>query len=947
MPANQMIGSVRVTPANAQPGEAVLVEALNPDGTPVDASVNTMINGVRGTRRYLQYDGPGTFNVSAVAGDGSQVESASTAVVVAASPWPTVAIPEGTAEPLALPAAIRRLPLLSATPVLQARAPYHLQFSARDTDDFSANVATHYRDNPAVAEKLDAALAVRLYHWDFGDGTTASTASGFIDHDFSAALAVDEEHRLFDVACSIETASAGNFSVKRTLSVVNAYAVCRNRGVVAPPVVYESHARKVLAAFEASISVQNIEATSLSLVRQRIFYERNGAEVTGPVQPLPASFVLKPHAATTLTLSIPFSQVPADATGIGVVLLGKDAEGRAVHVETYLDVALPDHRSNGLLLRGMALTRIAAVGIDKLLVQPPQEQPRPDEHVGTAAHGLRTLGIDTFQIRQRGVDSHVTVRPTISGGVRTLTPAVRDTFLEANTTPQVSTGFSQVFRQLTDNPAARDALFTEVSPSSTSRYDFRLADIDATALRGLSDFAKNLRLNLPAVREGADCDPDNLPDAEDGWTCQIKQNGGKDEMIEWHRHAGFLNARKGDLLLAPGGPSSFIGGLLRQVSPPQHYGPIGIMTRNHDMVTHSTFSEDRLNDHPNGSISLPFGLADEPAPTDGFEPDVLRYGWPGVVTQWVKGAVGPEGKLADLAHMPAPGQAETEIDAVDPEGKVRPIAPFNKYAETSFSAGEWEIVPPLVVKPDPLEETDEVRARLHSIADAALAENGKSHYRFFCYTDAGIGLTLAAPPEAGWASGTFPSVCSSFIWTVLSRAGVHMEASQPMTTSADLEPRDISGGAEVGDQSLDGLYLYRAEEREVAAQWLHEKLKTKVAGELKDRVKAAAAKAGVDLTDQLTGLAGSLIEGFSDIGDDVANQMVNAFASDDASTSAKDSDAWKHLADSRAVSPDNTMFWDEPSTGGLYGYVVPAAYALGRVEQAPHYVWKYVPTHGA
>jgi hypothetical protein len=935
MPEN-LIGSVRVTPANARPGESVLVEVLAPDGRPVDPSLNVMVNGIRGARRYIQYSGPGTFDVSALASAGSHSESTNAAVVVAATSWPTVAAPEGAAS-IEVPQQIRRLPLLSAAPVLETRAPYHLQFAASDTAEFTANMARHYQQDGMLAQQLDAALAIRAYHWDFGDGTSAGTANGFIDHDFSAALAVDQEHRLFDVTCTIDTAGAGTFAVKRTLSVVNSYAVCRNRGVVAPPVIYETHARKVLTAFEVSISVRNLEAVALSLTRQRILYERGDSEVMGAVQVLETPFVLRPLASTMLTIAIPFAQVPADATGIGLVFLGKDGAGRAIHVETHVDVALPDHRTGGLLLRGMALTKVAATGIAKLLVNPP----------GIQTSGSPSLS-ENLLVQERGVA--LSRRPALSrtGSPRPTFQSDGTVFSQVSSTFQPVAGVSQTVRQLTDNEGVRNVIFNGVELSPDIRNTLHLDSNDATRLRVLSDFAKENRLRLPAASEGADCDPDNLPDTgDDSWTCQIKQVNGKDEMVNWHRHAGFLNARKGDLLLAPGGPAGFIGGLLRQVTPPQHYGHIGIMTRNHDMVTHSTFSEERLLDHSNGSISLPFGLADEPAPTDGFTPDVLRYGWPGVVTQWVKGAVGPEGRLADLAHMPAPGEPETEIPAIDPNGKTYPINPFNRYAEAYYSGAEWEIVPPLVVKPDPLEETLEIRARLHAVADAAIAATGKSHYRFFCYTDASIGLNTTVPSEADWPGGTFPSVCSSFIWVLLRRAGVQMEAPRPMATAADLEPKDVSAGAEVGDGAPDGLYLYRANEREVAAKWLHEKLKSKISDELKGRVKAAAEKAGIDLTDQLEGLAGGLIDTFSDIGDDVANQMVNAFASDDASTAAKDSDAWKRLSDSRAVSPDNTLFWDAPSNGGLYGYVVPASYIPARAEQAPHYVWKYVPTHGA
>lgn len=941
MPGN-LIGSIRVTPSAAQPGESVLVEVLSPEGAPVDPSLDVMVNGVRGARQYVQFGDPGTFSISALASDGGIPETAASKVVVSAAAWPDVAAPQG-AEPLQLPEAIKRLPLLTAAPVFENRAPYRLQFAANDTTEFSTNLARLFRpDRAATQDSIDAALAITAYHWDFGEGTTLTTRTGLVDHDFSSALAVDEEHRLFDVTCTINTAGAGPFEVKRTLSVVNAYAVCRNRGIIAPPVVFESHACKVLTAFEATLSVQNIEAAPLTLTSRRVSYELGDNEVVGGLETLATPLELRSASLTTLSLTVPFTQVPAAATGIGVVFLGKDAEGRSVHVETHLDVALPDHRTNGLMLRNIAFTRMAALGIDKMLAAQPEEtRPRRSRRL----QDVRTYR-EALEVQQATIDEGSLFRATHTGW-RALSASARTSIAAAGSTFSGVRDLSPTLHTLTSTGAGRELLLNGVELSQAARDVLHVDDAASPMLRALSDFAIAARLHLPVATEGADCDPDNLPNAEDGWSCQVRQlPDGNDEMIEWHRHAGFVNARKGDLLLAPGGPAGFIGGLLRQVTPPQHYGHIGIMTRNHDMVTHSTFSEERLNDHPNGSISI-LGLVDEPAPTDGFVPEVLKYGWPGVVTQWVKGAVGPEGKLADTAHMPAPGAPETEIDAVDPDGKVYKIAPFDKYAAASYIGGQWEVVPPLVVKPDPLEETNEVRAKLHAIAEAALAEAGKSHYRFFCYTDAGIGLTLTAPPEAEWAQGTYPSVCSSFIWLLLNRAGVHMEGPGTVALPGDLEPLDVSpGGAEVGDGSLDGLYLYRADERAAAAEWLHEKLKSKVAAGIKEKVKAAADKAGIDLTDQLTGIVGDLIETFSDIGDDVANQMVNAFASDDSSTAAKDSDAWQHLSDSRAVSPDNTLFWDPPSKGGLYGYVVPASYSPGRTEWAPRYVWKYAPTKG-
>src|SRR5216110_1843687 len=92
----------------------------------------------------------------------------------------------------------------------------------------------------------------------------------------------------------------------------------------------------------------------------------------------------------------------------------------------------------------------------------------------------------------------------------------------------------------------------------------------------------------------------------------------------------------------------------------------------------------------------------------------------------------------------------------------------------------------MVVKPDPLNETPAIRSQLHGIADFAAQQSGKTHYRFFCYTDPSIGLTHPAPPEAKWAAGTFPTVCSSFIWLAIKQAGIAIEGG--------LESSDIVGG---------------------------------------------------------------------------------------------------------------------------------------------------------
>ncbi|MCL5743120.1 MAG: hypothetical protein M1541_04200 [Acidobacteria bacterium] len=179
------------------------------------------------------------------------------------------------------------------------------------------------------------------------------------------------------------------------------------------------------------------------------------------------------------------------------------------------------------------------------------------------------------------------------------------------------------------------------------------------------------------IAEGAECFPDDLPDnIPEGFVCQAT------EVTEWRPiPPRFVNAHKGDAILSPTG-DTLIGDLLKAVNPPQLHSHSGIMTANYTQITHSTASQDRLMDYPNGDI---LGQA---APTNGHDPDALRYLWPGVITQNI----------------------QTSIDGED---MVDPQKPENTYHIGGFDPNKTkvdlgvrqEIALPLVVKPDPASET--------------------------------------------------------------------------------------------------------------------------------------------------------------------------------------------------------------------------------------------------
>jgi hypothetical protein len=373
----------------------------------------------------------------------------------------------------------------------------------------------------------------------------------------------------------------------------------------------------------------------------------------------------------------------------------------------------------------------------------------------------------------------------------------------------------------------------------------------------------------------------------------------------------FMNASKGDVVLAPSG-NGLIGQLLTQVDPPQHYSHSGIMTRNYDEITHCTANEARVQAYPQGSI-----IFDGPEPTDGFRTDVVKYGWPGTITQTVENTVHGEWRN-------------------DPEsGQQYYMQAFDGSAGGATIAGHWTIIPPMVVKPDPMLETEALRLRLHAVADDAAAHTGKFHYRFYCYTDPTIGKTTTAPAEARWAKGTSPGVCSSFIWLMMKRNGMHLQGAGETVKSSDLNPQEVAAGAKIGPATPDGLYLYSAGERDTAAKWLNQAIS--------DQVHDALDQKGSILGGVIH--LGGAIDFFTKITTHVSNEFLNAFARDLVQQD-DDNTGWQNTKDANAVSPDNIMDWNGPSapTPGPYGYAEPLAYREPRYELVGASRW--APSHG-
>jgi hypothetical protein len=400
-------------------------------------------------------------------------------------------------------------------------------------------------------------------------------------------------------------------------------------------------------------------------------------------------------------------------------------------------------------------------------------------------------------------------------------------------------------------------------------------------------------------------------------------------------------AKKGDLALSPGDGVGFISGIVASLQPAQVYDHMGLFIDNGRTIRHCTSSMDRLEDESLFTSEISIKLAGvitlerQKVPLNGFRSDLVRFGWPGSITQTVEevyrtgrnslnsrwayatinagqDAEDPErpGEPFRLYHLPR-AERQRRLVFNDPERKDQGMSKGEsivRLQDTSVQIGD----PPtefkaLLVRPHPQFEP-QVRQALELVAE--MAREIDAHYRFVAYTRGDIGLdpSFDAPPlgdgawdglpeGADWPAGTIGAMCSSFVWTAVQRANQKLAAGHRPTILLEdqTDQPDPDRGLEYG--STDGFYQYHAEERNTAGT----KLVAKIAKKIRDRFDNK-------IPDVAYGLLPQLLVFREVTASNVSNQIANAFAFDGCEVL---DDSWDGPSEGETASPDNTLFfWD-------------------------------------
>jgi Carboxypeptidase regulatory-like domain len=823
-----LIGKVTVEPQTAAPGQPVLVQACGASGQPLsDPTITVTIAGVPVSSRYYQFPTAGTYELNVVAVRGDVTQSAQATVTVSGPAIrfrPTLALPTVTEIPMLSVSSILGQPyaatftLGNTSPLRQTLArtvaqavpparppgqpaPAPVQPVQAPIDALGAAFAKVFGTVPADEVRrfaptstmattgtatssaviapvggLQADPAATSYQWDFGDGQTLTTQTPTVTHDFLPAIEAGKIAHGFDVTCTVVH---DNITVKRTLVLHSAYGLCRQLGVVVPPVTGDAYATFQQVAFSASLIVQNLEAAPITLDSMACVPLSDDGTVVLPTPQftaMQAPAVIAAGTSSAIGVYIPLSQLQlagAVVNGFTVYYRGQmqaGAETAPVCFSYAFRIPLSD---SGL----PTVSLPAALG------------PANWDHNAAlqAVTGLVTQPA-----------------AAVSGaGEQTVDPATHTVAIGLSADPRDPVTLTQVRSAV---QAGLTSIALKAGALTEGGAALRLASLaPAPAIRAAPRVATFDPLSPPPVAAGNECYPDDISDADAAAAAAQQLVCQTTGITETRNMPGsFQNAQAGDIILsaAPVGTGDMIAAMFRALSPPQHHGHSGIMTANFIEITHCTASVDRISANLNTVGPIPTSL----------NSDMLQYAWPGSLTQSIDAAT-------------------SQQTFNDPSNTPYPLNSFN----TSSQGDGFEVIPCLVVKPLPQNE-EAVRPLLRQAADTArskgaqydssgnMTQPGGCYYSFYAYTDPQLsaGFTDAAGAEAGWAQGLSPAVCSSFVWMCLKAHNIPLVTPNQLEQLSDFSQLAIAGGAQVGPATLDGLILYPQAVRLQGAQALYQ-----------------------------------------------------------------------------------------------------------------------------
>jgi hypothetical protein len=302
-----LLDGVKVSDTTPCIGESVKVSV---DTSYADPAATTWIQGVVGSRQFLQFSGsPGTRLV-----------------------WAAIYAADGHADFTSVPVTVRDCPPLPGT-----APPIALHYWAALRKQNVVEFIVHKYG--ATGDEVPFTGSAN-YLWTFGDGQTLATTSSFVSHDYGAAINPMQQFNYFDVSVTATT-SSGAAAATKVVPIWSLYAKNRAKGIVQP-----SNTLSVSSS-NLTLTVTNHEHTPVAITQANVeLIPCDPALDARALTPIALSLTVAAGATATVNVARP-KPIAADICSVGVHLMGSAAAGK-VYTDAYASI-----KENPLLVQAV------------------------------------------------------------------------------------------------------------------------------------------------------------------------------------------------------------------------------------------------------------------------------------------------------------------------------------------------------------------------------------------------------------------------------------------------------------------------------------------------------------------------------------------------------------------------------------------------------------------
>lgn len=190
--------------------------------------------------------------------------------------------------------------------------------------------------------KMEGFTGKTSYLWDFGDGTTKKTETGYATHNYFAR---DQKrfHSTFTVKVTVTDEKNTSATARATIDFPNVQWISSQMGAATIPISYNRFPVNRDGAYTVDVNMKNIHNESLSFGDAEVEYVSCDSERPPEVRAYGAGALLSQtsiarNAVANSTLTLAGGMMPKSTCNVTIKLKGSTQSGKAVNAALYLTI---------------------------------------------------------------------------------------------------------------------------------------------------------------------------------------------------------------------------------------------------------------------------------------------------------------------------------------------------------------------------------------------------------------------------------------------------------------------------------------------------------------------------------------------------------------------------------------------------------------------------------